>query len=183
MEENEPPSNPVKNSASGCHGADTEPGALLKLPSLPCAGCRLNALHHASVSPLANKGLLFPEAVPGLRPCPVKHPCVCAASSFPSPLAGGVLGAAGTSDPVLCVSGGFGSRPHPRELGSVSQGSAVLAQQPRAGQLLSVGQWEDEQRHGPSPDGSLHGGDGGDRLPVTALCHRPGCHPQDNSHL
>lgn len=86
MEENEPPSSPVKHSASGCHGVDTERGALLKLCSLPCAGCRLDALHCASVSPLANKGLLFPEAVPALRPCPVKHPCVCAASSFPSPL-------------------------------------------------------------------------------------------------
>lgn len=86
LKENEPSSNSVKHSRSGCHGVDTEPGALLRLCSLPCAGCRLDALHRASVSPLANKGLLFPEAVPGLRPCPVKHPCVCAASSFPSPL-------------------------------------------------------------------------------------------------
>lgn len=61
--------------------------APLKLPSLPYVGCRLDASCRASVSPLANEGLLFPEVVPGLRPCQVKRPCVCSAGSFPSPLA------------------------------------------------------------------------------------------------
>lgn len=65
---------------------------LLKLPSMPCDACRLHALCHALVSPLANEGLFFPEAIPGLRPCRVKHPCVYAAGSFPSLLACEVLG-------------------------------------------------------------------------------------------
>lgn len=147
------------------------------------AGCRLDALRRVSISPLANEGLLFPEAVPGLRPCPVKRPCVCAAGSFPSPLAREVLGAAGASDSVLCVSGGFGGRPHPGELGSPSRGSAVPAWRQRAGQPPSPGEREDERRHGPSPDGSLRGGGSGDGIPVTAVCHRPGCHPQDDSPL
>ncbi|XP_061314874.1 semaphorin-4G isoform X1 [Pezoporus flaviventris] len=76
----------LQATQSSTQQVDTEPGALLGLGSLPCASCRFDALHCASVSPLANKGLLFPEAVPGLRPCPVNHPCVSAASSFPSPL-------------------------------------------------------------------------------------------------
>lgn len=37
-------------------------------------GCRLHALCYALVSPLANEGLFFPEAIPGLRLCWVKHP-------------------------------------------------------------------------------------------------------------
>lgn len=65
---------------------------MLKLPSMLCNGCRLHALCYALFSPLANEGLFFPEAIPGLRPCRVKHPCVYAAGSFPSPLACKLLG-------------------------------------------------------------------------------------------
>lgn len=65
---------------------------MLKLPSVLRDGCRLHALCYALVSPLAKEGLFFPEAIPGLRPCWVKHPCVYAAGSFPSVLACELLG-------------------------------------------------------------------------------------------
>lgn len=65
---------------------------VLKLPSVPHDGCKPHALCYALVSPLAIEGLFSPEAIPGLRPCWVKHPCVYAAGSFPSLLARELLG-------------------------------------------------------------------------------------------
>lgn len=73
-----------------CDRMVADPGVMLqkvtvlKLPSVLRDGCRLHALCYALVSPLATEGLFFPGAIPALRPCRVKHPCVYAAGSLPS---------------------------------------------------------------------------------------------------